>query len=192
MRFGEDLSAEEIDVMKRVSGLPVNVQAMGVLTNVWRAGQALKTVAERTVLKEYELTWASFSTLYIVWIWGPIETREIARSQGVARATVTSAIDTLARKGLVERRSHPTDRRLVTVQLTPRGVSTIEAVYPQFNRVETAIVADLTLGEQEQLADLLRIAIRSTFDFERRFGATSREEAHDHASEDGYVSAIAQ
>ena len=28
----------------------------------------------------------------IVWNWGPIETRDIARSQGVSRATVTSNI----------------------------------------------------------------------------------------------------
>ncbi len=190
MRFGEDPTVEEIDVMKRVSGLPLNVRAMSVLTNVWRAGQALKTVAERTVLKEFDLTWASFSTLYIVWIWGPIETRDIARSQGVARATVTSTVDTLERKGLVKRRSHPSDRRLVTVELTPQGASTIEAVYPEFNQVEAAIVEDLSEGEQEQLSDLLRVAIRSTFAFEKRFGSRSREETHDNAIEGGYVSAI--
>jgi MarR family transcriptional regulator, 2-MHQ and catechol-resistance regulon repressor len=184
MRFVEDLSVEEIDVMKRVSGLPVNVRAMGVLTNVWRAAQALKTVAERTVLKEFGLSWASFSTLYIVWIWGPIETRDIARSQGVARATVTSAIDTLERKGLVQRQPHASDRRLVTVRLTERGSSTIESVYPQFNRVEAAIVEDLPVEEQERLADLLRIVIRSTFAFEQRFGSLLGEDAHDGANGD--------
>jgi DNA-binding MarR family transcriptional regulator len=184
MRFGEDLGTEEFDVMERVSGLPVNVLAMGVLTNVWRAGQALKAVTERTVLKECGLTWPSFSTLYIVWIWSPIETRDIARSQGVARATVTSAVDTLERKGLVQRRTHPKDRRLVTVELTPLGTSTIETLYPQFNAVETAIVADLPVEEQERLADLLRVVVRSTFAFESRYGRDDEEGAHVNARED--------
>jgi DNA-binding MarR family transcriptional regulator len=153
-----------------VSGLPLNVPAMAVVTNIWRAGQALKTVAERTVLRESGLSWASFSTLYIIWIWGPIETREIARSQGVTRATVTSTVDTLEGKGLVRRRGDTTDRRLVTVELTPLGQSTIERVYPEFNHIESAIVEDLTLGDQERLADLLRTVIASTFAFGERYG----------------------
>lgn len=177
MRFGEDLSAEEIAVMKRVSGLPVNVAAMAVMTNLWRASQALKMAAERTVLKESDLSWASFSTLYIVWIWGPIETREIARSQGVSRATVTSTVGTLERKGLVRRKTHPRDRRLVIVELTDVGLRTIDAVYPNFNQVEAALVEDLNSGEQDQLADLLRVVIKSTSAFEQRFSAMPREES---------------
>lgn len=148
--------------MKRVSGLPVNVLAMSVVTNIWRTAQAIRSTTERVVLREHNLTWASFSTLYIVWIWGPIETREIARSQGVSRATVTSTIDTLVRRGLVRRRGDRDDRRLVTVELTPAGVQCIEDVYPKFNRVEAEIVTDLSQEDAERLTDLLRGVLAST------------------------------
>lgn len=148
--------------MNRVSGLPVNVAAMAVVTNIWRAAQALRSTLERTVLGEYGLTWASFSTLYIVWVWGPIEVRAIARSQGVSRATVTTTVDTLERRELVRRRREGRDRRLVTVELTPEGRSCIELIYPRFNEVEALLVADLSREQQESLAHLLRAVVSSS------------------------------
>ena len=74
MRLPDDLLPEEVDVMQRVSGLPVDFHAIAILANIWRAAQAFRLRMERTVLREFELTWASFSTLFIVWIWGPLET----------------------------------------------------------------------------------------------------------------------
>ncbi len=163
MRWGAELRPEEIAILKRVSGLPVNVPAITVVTNIWRASQALRSTAERTLLRAFNLTWASFSTLYIVWIWGPIETRAIATSQGVTRATVTSSVDTLERRGFVRRMAHEADRRLVLVELTAEGLACIEQVYPRFNReIEAGIVAGLTEEEQEQLAHLLRVVLGST------------------------------
>ncbi len=164
MRFAADLRPEEIDVMRRVSGLPVDVTAMAVVTNIWRAAQAMKSKMERTILREHNLTWASFSTLYNVWVWGPIETRDLARSQGVSRATVTSTVDTLARRGLVQRGADERDRRLVTVELTPAGQECIQTVYPHFNRAEAEIVAHLDQNERETLAHLLRVVIASSLE----------------------------
>lgn len=164
MRFATELRPEEIDVMRRVSGLPVDVTAMAVVTNIWRAAQAMKSKMERTILREHHLTWASFSTLYNVWIWGPIETRDLARSQGVSRATVTSTVDTLARRGLVRRGTDERDRRLVTVELTPAGHACMQRVYPHFNRGEAEIVADLDKNERETLAHLLRVVIGSALE----------------------------
>ena len=59
------------------------------------SAQLFKLKMEREVLREHELSFASFSTLFIVWIWGPIETQEIAKSQAVSKATVTSLVNTL-------------------------------------------------------------------------------------------------
>lgn len=161
MRYAAELRPEEIDVMRRVSGLPVDITAMAVVTNIWRAAQAMKSKMEHDILHEHNLTWASFSTLYNVWVWGPIETRNLARSQGVSRATVTSTVDTLVRRGLAQRQSDERDRRLVTVQLTPAGQVCMETIYPHFNRGEAEIVADLNENERETLAHLLRVVIGS-------------------------------
>jgi len=147
--------------MRHVSGFPVDVPAMAVISNICRASQGIRAGMEGGVLREHGLTWASFSTLYIVWIWGPIETRAIARSQGVSRPTISSTVDTLERRGLVRRRRDEDDRRLMTVELTPAGRRSIETVYPAFNCRETELVAGLSCDEQEMLARLLRVVISS-------------------------------
>ncbi len=161
MRLPDELLPEEMDIMQRVSGLPVDFQAIAVLANIWRAAQAFKLRMERTILREFELTWASFSTLFIVWIWGPIETRDIAKSQNVTRATVTSIVSLLEARGLCLRRQSTTDRRLVLVELTPEGETLIRQVFPLFNRGEAAITSSLTREEQETLAHLLRKVVNA-------------------------------
>jgi DNA-binding MarR family transcriptional regulator len=115
---------------------------------------------EREVLREHDLSFASFSTLFIVWIWGPIETREIAKSQAVSKATVTSLVNTLESQDLVKRRSVKKDKRLVTVELTDKGKRLIEWVFPKFNQGEVEVASSLTESEQETLAHLLRKVIR--------------------------------
>jgi DNA-binding MarR family transcriptional regulator len=105
---------------QQVAGLPIDYDAMSVVTNIRHAFQAIKLAIERSLLREFDLTWAGFSTLVMVWTRGPIETRDIARLQGVSRATVTSNITLLERHGLVERRTSVQDRRLVLVELTLR------------------------------------------------------------------------
>jgi MarR family transcriptional regulator, 2-MHQ and catechol-resistance regulon repressor len=152
----DDFSPPELDIMRRVAGLPIDELALGVASNLWRAAQLFKTKMERELLRDHDLSFASFSTLFIVWIWGPIETRDIARSQSVSKATVTSLVSTLEKRGLVKRRTHKTDRRLVTVELTATGKSLIEWVFPKFNQGESEVAGTLTVEEQDTLTHLLR------------------------------------
>jgi len=142
--------------MRRVSGLPLDHLALAVMSNVWRTAQAFKQEMERGVLRESDLSFGSFSTLFIVWVWGPIETRAIARSQGVTRATVTSTVSHLEERGLVARSESPSDRRLVLVKLTPAGRRLIQDLFPRFNQAEHLVASSLTGREQKTLAHLLR------------------------------------
>lgn len=161
MSLSNDFPPEELDVRQRIAELPANLLAYGVVSNIWRVAQELKLRMERTVLREFDLTWAGFATLFIVWIWGPIETRDIARSQGVTRPTVTSTVSLLEKNGLCTRQTSTEDRRLVLVELTPKGKALIERVFPLFNQGEATIVSGLSEEEQEILATLLRKVVNS-------------------------------
>jgi MarR family transcriptional regulator, 2-MHQ and catechol-resistance regulon repressor len=156
----DDFRKEELDIMHRVAGLPIDELALAVASNIWRSAQMFKLKMEREILREHDLTFASFSTLFIVWIWGPIETREIARSQAVTKATITSTVSKLEQQGLVKRRDSKVDKRLVTVELTGKGKRLIEWVFPKFNQGEVEIAESLTEEEQDTLAHLLRKVIR--------------------------------
>jgi MarR family transcriptional regulator, 2-MHQ and catechol-resistance regulon repressor len=152
----DDFSRAEIDVMRRVSGLPIDELALAVASNLNRAAQGFRAKLEREVLREHDLSFASFSTLFIVWIWGPIETREIAKSQAISKATVTSLVSNLEKRELLLRRGSEIDRRLVIVELTESGKRLIEWVFPKFNQGEIEMASSLTVDEQDTLAHLLR------------------------------------
>ena len=156
MPVHDDFSRPELEVMRRAAGLPIDELALAVASNIWRAAQGFKLKMEREVLREHNLSFASFSTLFIIWIWGPLETREIAKSQAVSKATVTSLLITLEKRGLVKRKSSKVDKRLVIVNLTDAGRSLIEWLFPKFNQGESELASILTESEQDILAHLLR------------------------------------
>ena len=156
MRILEEMIRAETAVMEKVSGLPIDPIAMAVTSNIWRVSQLFRQKMERGILQEYNLTWGSFSTLYIVWIWGPIEMGEIAKSQSVGRSTITSTVGLLEKRGYCSRNHIDGNRRSVVVTLTPEGEKLIEEVYPAFNKHEKNFTSALNMDESEQLVKLLR------------------------------------
>ena len=156
MHVSNDLRPEELAILRRTSGLAIDYPAMAVMSNIWRAAMVMKLKLERSVLKEYKLSWSGFSTLFIIWVWGPAEVRDIARLQGVSRPTITSNVTTLARRGWCRRRDHKKDGRLITVELTAAGKHVIKELFPRFNTGEREISSSLTPKEQAEIARLLR------------------------------------
>jgi DNA-binding MarR family transcriptional regulator len=155
------LLPQEADVLARVAHLPVDLAALTVISNVWRAGQAVRSSLERDVLRGEDLSWAGFSLLFCLWVWGPSEIREIARSLHASKPTITGVAATLERRGLVRRGGDERDRRLVRMELTAEGQRLVEELFPRFNAGESALAGGLTEDEQQTLARLLRKVIRT-------------------------------
>ena len=158
MRLAEELIRAEIDIMQRTSGLPIDSTALAVASNIWRTSQLFRQKMEQEILRSYDLSWSAFSSLFIIWVWGPIEMSAIAASQHVSRPTVTGIVDLLEKRGYCRRQpmGAPGDRRTVEVILTAAGRTLIEEVFPQFNQGERAFTACLTPDEADTLAHLLR------------------------------------
>jgi DNA-binding MarR family transcriptional regulator len=116
---------------------------------------------ERQVLVDEDLSWAAFTVLFVLWIWGDQQTRHLAEEAGVTKGTLTGVLKTLEKRGLARRRAHDGDGRLVLVSLEPKGLAVIERLFPAFNAGEARVSSDLTEDEKNQLAALLRKIIRS-------------------------------
>jgi DNA-binding MarR family transcriptional regulator len=157
---GDPLVPAEADVLARVGDLPVDLAAMAVCANVFRAAQGVRSHLERSVLRRHDLSWTGFATLFTIWVWGAQEVRALAESTGVARPTISGVADTLERRGLVRREGHEADRRLCRLALTGDGERLIEALFPEFNAGESALTADLDADERDTLARLLRRVVR--------------------------------
>ena len=73
----------------------------------------------------------------------------------VIRATVTGVLDSLAKRGLVRREPHPTDRRMVLVHLTKAGTRMADKVRRTVHRAEAEWIGSLSEAERAQLTQLL-------------------------------------
>lgn len=85
----------------------------------------------------------------------PVPIRELASALHCDNSDVTSVIDVLEEKALVERRAHPSDRRIKVISLTEEG-----ALLAKRARAELAepppVFDALTNSEAAQLRDLMR------------------------------------
>ncbi|HEV2362209.1 MAG TPA: MarR family transcriptional regulator, partial [Acidimicrobiales bacterium] len=68
---------------------------------------------------------------------------------------MVSLIDELEDKGLVERRSHPSDRRARAIYVTDKGREAAASAMQLAMGHERAVCSSLTQAEREQLIELL-------------------------------------
>lgn len=80
---------------------------------------------------------------------------DLYESLMLSSGAMTSRLDQLERKGLIERIRSLNDRRSVLVRLTPAGLGLIEKMLPLHVANEQTALASLHMDEQKQLNALL-------------------------------------
>lgn len=70
--------------------------------------------------------------------------------------TMTNRLDRLEKRGLLDRRPDPQDRRGVKVRLSEAGRERVDAAMAALLVRERELLAELDTAERDQLADLLR------------------------------------
>ncbi len=128
--------------------------------NIYRAAITVRNRLEQELLTRWRLTWGGFTCLWILWIWGEMESRRLAHEAGVSKGTLTGLVKTLEKRDLVSRRRLSGDRRRVAVSLTPDGLAVVEELYPHFHTCERMLTSGLGTDEQDQLSRLLRSIMR--------------------------------
>ncbi len=85
-----------------------------------------------------------------------LEPCQLSQRLLISRPSVTGLLDTLERKGFVERLPHADDRRRVLVSLTDAGRELLESHFATHYREMNATFAGLTENEKATLVSLLR------------------------------------
>jgi DNA-binding MarR family transcriptional regulator len=88
---------------------------------------------------------------------GPLSPTVISQRLFVTTASTTSLLDTLERRGLVERLPDPDDRRKVLVALTAEGQQVVDDFLPRVVALQTAALAGLSESERAQLRHHLAV-----------------------------------
>jgi DNA-binding MarR family transcriptional regulator len=148
VRVSEQFSAENPDADPSATELVLNVLA---------TGQILMNRVEE-LLRPFGLSSGTFTLLQIVA--GDPEAVTPSQIAGranppVTTATVTGLLDTCERKGWVQRRRHPSDRRSVLVDLTPEGAALLRRVVPAITGAEHRWTATTTAAQRRRLTTAL-------------------------------------
>src|SRR3954470_8644917 len=83
-------------------------------------------------LQREGLSPAGFSILVVLVLAdGELGLRTLRRRLGTSKANATEVVDTLERRGLVERRRGEQDRRAAIVAVTPLGAELVDRLFPE-------------------------------------------------------------
>ena len=74
----------------------------------------------------------------------------------VSSGTMTNRIDRMAERGLVRRLTDPNDGRGVLVEMTPQGLTLVDAAMTRLTDAEDRLIGAMPRAERERLATLLR------------------------------------
>ncbi|MBN2581492.1 MAG: MarR family transcriptional regulator [Planctomycetes bacterium] len=79
---------------------------------------------------------------------------ELADEVVLTRSAMTSNLDSLERLGYIGRSTHPKDRRMINVTLTPEGRAFCDEALPRRYRDMSRIVACLSSQERQMMLDV--------------------------------------
>lgn len=141
-----------------------NAEAQPLALKLWvvlsRAHNALGEQLQASVAA-HDLTLTEFGILEVLYHKGPLLLGEVQRRILVSSGGVTYLMDRLERKGLVERRECPGDRRARYAALTTEGERLISRIFPQHAACIDRLMSALGPEEQGTVVELLRRLGRS-------------------------------
>ncbi|MEC3958545.1 MarR family winged helix-turn-helix transcriptional regulator [Nocardia sp. CDC153] len=82
--------------------------------------------------------------------------QQLCEALGIHRNVMVSVIDALERRGLVERRRHPVDRRAHAVHLLPAGRETITRAGELADRLNAELLAPLEPEDRPRMLAMLQ------------------------------------
>lgn len=99
---------------------------------------------------------SDFAVLEVLLHKGSLPISTIGSKILLTNGSMTTAVDRLAAKGLVERVEHESDRRTKIVTLTSKGKALIEPIFVEHAAVIEAATAGLTYEEKLQFVELAK------------------------------------
>lgn len=131
---------------------------MGIIGRISRLSRLLESAME-VDYQFFELSGIEFDVLATLRRSGaPYELTptQLYRASMLSSGAMTNRLDRLEKRGFVERRPDPTDRRGTRVALTPDGLSKIDAALESHVACEDLLLACLSDEEREGAAHILR------------------------------------
>jgi MarR family 2-MHQ and catechol resistance regulon transcriptional repressor len=122
---------------------------------LWKAYVACQTQAQRSI-ENLGMCYSDFAVLECLLHKGPLPVNTIGQKVSLTSGSITTAVDRLAERGLVEREDSKTDRRAKIVRLTSTGKKLIKEAFHNHHRDMEEIAQALTDNERQTLLKLMK------------------------------------
>jgi DNA-binding MarR family transcriptional regulator len=114
------------------------------------------------VLRQYDLSLMQALALGAVIRLGPgVDMTSLSNATMLSPSTMTSAVDRLVERGLLDRSAHARDRRKVIVEATAAGRALHREMEDQDEEYWRWIMRETSLGQLEVLRDTFRLLLRT-------------------------------
>jgi len=107
-------------------------------------------------LTRQKLTMSQFGVLEALYHLGPMYQRDLAEKILKTTGNITTVIDNLEKRGVVERQREMKDRRYFKVVLTSSGRRLTKKIFPDHAQQITKTMSRLTIPEQRELGRLCK------------------------------------
>jgi len=90
-----------------------------------------------------------------------LDQRTLAATIGFDTSTIGGVIDRLEKRGLIERRASPTDRRVRLLHVTPEGARLLDAIVPGMLKAQQRILAPLPAADRTRFVEMLKTVVEA-------------------------------
>jgi DNA-binding MarR family transcriptional regulator len=111
-------------------------------------------------LVQGQINLPQYNTMHVLAEMDEASMGELAERMGVTMGASTNIVDKLVRSGYATRRRDSRDRRMVKVQLTEKGIETVQRVVRDTTRFLIGILGRIDADEREHYADTYEKMVR--------------------------------
>ena len=160
------MSRDSAKIQKSVAAEGVEPEGIHLWLVLWKAYSAVRDYAIRDITS-LGLGLSDFAILEVLLHKGPTPVNDIGAKVLLTSGSMTTAIDRLEGRKLVERRTDPEDRRARLVELTPSGRKLIDCAFSAHAASMNALGDVLNARERAEAVRLLKKLGRAAQDFSK-------------------------
>ena len=114
------------------------------------------------MLDDFQLTVQEWRALAVLDFLGDAPLNVLAQRAGIQKSQTSRLISDLAKRGFIQRKRHPVDKRSTLLSLTSSGKELVRQILAQSRERNRKMLDGLTESERRQLMNLMGKALNSS------------------------------
>jgi DNA-binding MarR family transcriptional regulator len=108
-----------------------------------------------------DMTMPQLKIMLILFLNGPVRMSDLAENLGVTLATGTGLVDRLVERGMIERESTPTDRRVVLCHLSESGQKAVTGIWEAAKNRSKELLEAMDTAKLMMFTEVLETMLKS-------------------------------